>query len=161
MEKDEQVVMHAIEEDPDDVVPWNQLDLYKLCTLQFKASQTYLKAAEFPCNYPRIHQGLKKCTGPQQAHAVLSNLGNLYRQPKRFNAAKTMFEKSLELCPGYFPAYNNLGLVYVAEGHWEEAKSCFNKALHSDPLLDAAKSNMMKAVAMSRLCAAMEKPLLE
>ncbi|KAK1271392.1 hypothetical protein QJS04_geneDACA004211 [Acorus gramineus] len=185
MEAEERAIYtlnQATEEDPDDVVPWNQLGLYKLCTLQFKASQTYLKAAvarckdcsyawsnlgislqlsEDPSRAEEVYRRALSLAGPQQAHAILSNLGNLYRQQKRFSAAKTMFEKSLELCPGYSPAHNNLGLVYVAEGHWEEAKSCFNKALHSDPLLDAAKSNMMKAVAMFRLCAAMEKPLLE
>lgn len=87
----------------------------------------------------------------QQAHAILSNLGNLYRRQKRFKDAKAMFSKSLELCPGYAPAYNNLGLVHVAECLWEEAKSCFEKALHSDPLLDSAKSNMTKADAMTRI----------
>lgn len=63
-----------------------------------------------------------------------------------------MCTKSLELQPGYAPAFNNLGLVFVAEGLLEEAKYCFNKALQSDPLLDAAKSNMIKAVVMSKLC---------
>ncbi|XP_019052929.1 PREDICTED: uncharacterized protein LOC109114545 [Nelumbo nucifera] len=35
----------AIEEDPDDAVQWHQLGLHNLCTLQFKTSQKYLKAA--------------------------------------------------------------------------------------------------------------------
>lgn len=87
-----------------------------------------------------------------QAHAIFSNLGNLYRQQKQYERAKAMFTKSLELQPGYAPAFNNLGLVFVAEGRWEEAKYCFEKALQADPLLDAAKSNMIKAVSMSRLC---------
>lgn len=89
----------------------------------------------------------------EQAHAIFSNLGNLYRRQKQYDRAKAMFTKSLELQPGYAPAFNNLGLVFVAEGHWEEAKFCFEKALQSDPLLDAAKSNMIKTVALSRLCA--------
>lgn len=89
----------------------------------------------------------------EQAHTIFSNLGNLYRQQKQYERAKAMFTKSLELQPGYAPAYNNLGLVFVAEGRWEEAKFCFDRALQTDPLLDAAKSNLIKAVAMSRLCA--------
>ncbi|XP_058102083.1 probable UDP-N-acetylglucosamine--peptide N-acetylglucosaminyltransferase SEC isoform X2 [Magnolia sinica] len=96
----------AMEEDSDDVGPWNQLGLYKLCTLQFKTSQKYLKAAVARC---------KECS------YTWSNL----------------------------------------EGRWEDAKSCFGKALEVDPLLDAAKSNMMKAVAMSRICTAMETSLVE
>ncbi|KAK2648036.1 hypothetical protein Ddye_015525 [Dipteronia dyeriana] len=63
-----------------------------------------------------------------------------------------MFTKSLELQPGYAPAFNNLGLVFVAEGRLDEAKFCFNKALSADPLLDVANSNMTKAVAITKLC---------
>lgn len=98
---------------------------------------------------------------PQQAHSILSNLGNLYRQQQQFGKAKAMFAKSLDLCPGYAPAYNNLGLAFVSEGMWEDAKTCFGKALEADPLLDAAKSNMMKAAAISRTCVAKETYLAQ
>lgn len=87
------------------------------------------------------------------AHAIFSNLGNLYRQQKEYERAKAMFTKALELQPGYAPAFNNLGLIFVAKGQLEEAKFCFDKALQADPLLDAAKSNMIKVAALSRLCA--------
>lgn len=88
---------------------------------------------------------------PEHAHAIFSNLGILYRQLKQYDRAKAMFGKSLELQPGYAPAFNNLGLVFVAEGRLEEAKYCFDQALASDPLLDAAKSNKVKVAAVSRL----------
>ncbi|MBA0863537.1 hypothetical protein Goshw_022605 [Gossypium schwendimanii] len=165
----------ATAEDPDDAVQWNQLGLDSLCSQHFKMAQKYLKAAvvrfrkcssyawsnlgislqlseetsQAECVYKRA---LSLAT-TEQAHAIFSNLGNLYRQQKQYDRAKAMFTKSLELQPGYAPAFNNLGLVFVAEGHWEEAKFCFDKALQSDPLLDAAKSNMIKTVALSRLCA--------
>ncbi|KAK2987711.1 hypothetical protein RJ640_030298 [Escallonia rubra] len=164
----------AIAEDPDDAVQWHQLGLHRLCSRQFKTSQTYLKAAisRFTdCSYAWSNLGISlqlyeesssqaeevykralSLATAQQAHAIFCNLGNLYRQQKQNDSAKAMFTKSLELQPGYAPAYNNLGLVFVAEGRWEEAKFCFSKALQADPLLDAAKSNMIKATAMSRLC---------
>lgn len=66
-----------------------------------------------------------------------------------------MFNKSLELQPGYAPALNNLGLVYVAEGKWNEAKDSFDKAIQADPLLDAAKSNMIKASNMLNMYTSM------
>ncbi|XP_010927572.2 uncharacterized protein [Elaeis guineensis] len=162
----------AIEEDPDDAVQWHQLGLHNLCTMQFKMSVKFLKAAVARCRecsyaWSNLGIALQLSDDPSsaevvykralshattlQAHAILSNLGNLYRQQKRFEHAKAIFAKSLELCPGYAPAHNNLGLVFVAEGRLEEAKSSFEKALQSDPLLDAAKSNIMKAVAMSRI----------
>lgn len=167
----------AIAEDPDDAVQWHQLGLHNLCTQQFKTSQTYLKAAVArfkECSYAWSNLGISlqlseesssqaeevykralSLATAQQAHAIFSNLGNLYRQQKRYDCAKAMFTKSLELQPGYAPAYNNLGLVFIAEGRWEEAKFCFNKAFQVDPLLDAAKSNMIKATAMCKVRASL------
>ncbi|KAL6174976.1 hypothetical protein ACLB2K_051620 [Fragaria x ananassa] len=161
----------AIAEDPDDAVQWHQLGLHSLCAEQYKNSQKYLKAAVArfkECSYAWSNLGisLQLSEQPSQAeevytralslattdlaHAIFSNLGNLYRQQKHYERAKAMFTKSLELQPGYAPAFNNLGLVFVAEGQWEEAKFCFDKALQADPMLDAAKSNLIKVVSTSR-----------
>ncbi|KAK8965113.1 hypothetical protein KSP40_PGU022523 [Platanthera guangdongensis] len=96
----------------------------------------------------QIYKHALSLATPQQAHSILSNLGNLFRQQRRFECAKMMFAKSLEICPGYAPAHNNLGLVYAAEDRWQDAINCFDKALQSDPLLDAAKSNMVKGVSI-------------
>ncbi|PSS07717.1 UDP-N-acetylglucosamine--peptide N-acetylglucosaminyltransferase SEC [Actinidia chinensis var. chinensis] len=162
----------AIAEDPDDAIQWHQLGLHSLCTQQFKKSQIYLKAAVArmnKCSYAWSNLGISlqlsdssqaeevykralSLATAEQAHTIFSNLGNLYRQQKQYKCAKAMFTKSLELKPGYAPAFNNLGLVFVAEGRWEEAKYCFNRALQADPLLDAAKSNMIKAMTMCRVC---------
>jgi Flp pilus assembly protein TadD len=86
----------------------------------------------------------------QQSHAILSNLGILYRQHRLYELARKMLARSLELCPGYAPANNNLGLVYVAEGRLEDAIGCFEKAVKSDDLLDAAKSNLAKVLALAK-----------
>ncbi|KAK9034522.1 hypothetical protein V6N11_050683 [Hibiscus sabdariffa] len=172
----------ATAEDPDDGVQWNQLGLHSLCSQHFKTAQKYLKAAvvrfrecssyswsnlgislqlsEESSQAERVYKRALSLASPEQAHAIFSNLGNLYRQQKQYDRAKAMFTKSLELRPGYAPAFNNLGLVFVAEGQWEEAKFCFDKALQSDPLLDAAKSNMIKTVALARLCAGLSSFLM-
>ncbi|XP_028781850.1 probable UDP-N-acetylglucosamine--peptide N-acetylglucosaminyltransferase SEC isoform X2 [Neltuma alba] len=176
------ILKQAIAEDPDDAVQWHQLGLHGLCTRQFKTSQRYLKAAvtrdknssyawsnlgislqlsEEPSKAEEVYKQALSLATTQQAHAIISNLGNLYRQQKQYQRAKAMFTKSLELQPGYAPAYNNLGLVFVAEGLWEEAKYCFDKALQSDPLLDAAKSNGIKAATMSKLCRGLSSCILE
>lgn len=166
----------AIAEDPADAVQWHQLGLHSLCTQQFKTSQTYLKAAvarRKDCTYAWSNLGISlqlseessqaesvykqalSLATPKQAHTIFSNLGNLYRQLKQYECAKAMFNKSLELQPGYAPALNNLGLVYVAEGKWNEAKDSFDKAIQADPLLDAAKSNMIKASNMLNMYTSM------
>lgn len=166
-------VSQAIGEDPDDVVHWHQLGLHSLRTQQFKISQKYLKAAVSrlkECSYAWSNLGISlqlteetsqaekafkqalSLAPCQQAHAIYSNLGNFYRQVKKYDVAKAMFTKALKLQPGYAPAYNNLGLVFVAQGLLEEARFCFDKALQADPLLDAAKSNMLKVLALSKIC---------
>ncbi|KAJ7945770.1 Tetratricopeptide repeat (TPR)-containing protein [Quillaja saponaria] len=172
----------AIAEDPDDAVQWHQLGLHSLCTRQFKTSQRYLKAAvarnkecshawsnlgvslqlsEESSQAEEVYKQALALATSEQAHAVFSNLGNLYRQQKQYQRAKAMFTKSLELQPGYAPAFNNLGLVFVAEGQWEEARYCFNKALQADPLLDAAQSNMIKVVTVSKLCGSLSSCVLQ
>ncbi|XP_044487566.1 probable UDP-N-acetylglucosamine--peptide N-acetylglucosaminyltransferase SPINDLY [Mangifera indica] len=167
----------AVAEDPDDAVRWHQLGLHSLCSRQFKTAQQYIKAAVArfkECSYAWSNLGISlqlsdetssqaedvykralALATPDRAHAIFSNLGNLYRQQKQYESAKAMFTKALELQPGYAPAFNNLGLVFVAEGRCGEAQFCFNKALEADPLLDAAKSNNIKALAMARLCGAL------
>uniref|UniRef100_A0A0D6R803 UDP-N-acetylglucosamine--peptide N-acetylglucosaminyltransferase SPINDLY n=1 Tax=Araucaria cunninghamii TaxID=56994 RepID=A0A0D6R803_ARACU len=166
-------LQQAIEEDPGDFVQWHQLGLHTLCTLQFKEAESYLKTAialRKDCSFAwsnlgvalqlsgdpslaeEVYKRALSLAASDQAHTALSNLGNLYRQQKRFDDARHAFTKALEICPSYAPACNNLGLLYIAEGRWQKAISCFDQALLSDPLLDAAKSNKMKAVALSSLC---------
>ncbi|CAK8566220.1 unnamed protein product [Lathyrus sativus] len=172
----------AITEDPDDVVQWHQLGLHNLCARQFKTSQKFLKAAvarDKGCSYAWSNLGVSlqlseeqsqaeevfkralSLATTQEAHVILSNLGILYRHQKKYQLAKAMFTKSLELKPGYAPAFNNLGLVFVAEGMLEEAKYCFEKALQSDPMLDAAKSNSIKVDTMSKLCKSLSSCILK
>ncbi|KAM0926115.1 hypothetical protein ACQ4PT_003929 [Festuca glaucescens] len=160
----------AIQEDPDDAVQWHQLGLYNICTTQFSRSINFLKAAiarSPDCSYAWSNLGIalqlsddpssetvyKRAlvlSSNQQSHAILSNLGILYRQHRLYELARKMLSRSLELCPGYAPANNNLGLVFVAEGRLEDAIGCFERAVKSDDLLDAAKSNLAKVLALAK-----------
>lgn len=185
IEVEEQAVCclkQAVGEDPGDAVHWHQLGLHSLRMQQFKASQRYLKAAvsrfrECSCAWSNLGISLQLAEEPsqaeevfkralslatsQQAHAIFSNMGNFYRQEKKYDRARAMFTKALQLQPGYAPAYNNLGLVFVAVGLLEEAKYCFDKALQADPLLDAAKSNMIKVSALTKICASFSSAQLQ
>ncbi|KAI4965795.1 hypothetical protein ZWY2020_048178 [Hordeum vulgare] len=160
----------AIQEDPDDAVQWHQLGLYNMCTTQFSRSVNFLKAAiarSPECCYAWSNLGIalqlsndpssetvyKRAlvlSSSQQSYAILSNIGILYRQHRLYELARKMLSRSLEICPGYAPANNNLGLVFVAEGRWEDAISCFENAVKSDDLLDAAKSNLAKALTLAK-----------
>ncbi|CAM8972658.1 unnamed protein product [Rhodiola kirilowii] len=159
----------AVAENRDDAVQWHQLGLHCLCTQQFQESEKYLKTAishlrdssymwsnlgvslqlsKDPSQAERVLKRALSFATPEQAHAIFSNLGIIYRLQKKNDSAKAMFSKSLELQPGYAPAYNNLGLVFAAEGQWEGAKYCFEKAFQTDPFLDASKSNFIKVASI-------------
>ena len=135
-------------EDPDDAVHWHQLGLHSLRTQQFKASQKYLKAAvsrfrECSCSWSNLGISLQlaeessqaeevfkralSLATSQQAHAIFSNMGNLYRQEKKYDRARAMFTRALQLRPGYAPAYNNLGLVFVAEVCWKKPSTALTR----------------------------------
>lgn len=165
-------LQQAIEENPNDAMQWHQLGLYTLCTLQFRLAQSYLKTAiahrqscgaawsnlgialqlsDDPSLAEEVYQKALSLVSQEQAHSIFSNLGNLYRQQKRFTDAHEAFKKALELCPNYAPACNNLGLLLIAEGKLDEAIRMFDRALLSDSLLDAAKSNKMKAEALAQI----------
>eukprot|EP00249_Psilotum_nudum_P015308 c25253_g1_i1 orf=711-3452(+) len=165
-------LQQAIEENPEDSVQWHQLGLHALCTLQFREAQNYLKTAiskrqmcatawsnlgiavqlsEDPSLAEGVYKKALSFVAREQAHGIFSNLGNLYRQQKRFIDAHEAFKNALEICPDYAPVCNNLGLLLIAEGRWDDAISTFERALLADPLLDAAKSNKMKAEALAQI----------
>lgn len=110
-----------------------------------------LEFSDDPSSAEKVFKHVLSLATTQYIHAILSNLGCLYHQHKRFEHAKTIFAKSLELYPGYAPSHNNLGLVFVAEGRLDDAIACFRKALQSDPLLDAAMSNLTKAMSLCKM----------
>lgn len=118
--------------------------------LPFFISGISLQLLEESTHAEEVYKHALSLATSQQAPAIFSNLGNFCRQMRKYESAKAMFSKALELRPGYAPAYNNLGLVFIAEGQLEEAKFCFNKATESDPFLDAAKSNMIKVATLYR-----------
>ncbi|KAJ4731206.1 UDP-N-acetylglucosamine--peptide N-acetylglucosaminyltransferase 110 kDa subunit [Rhynchospora pubera] len=159
----------TINEDSDDSIHWHQLGLHNLRTMQFKPSVKFFKSAlvrSLDCSYTwsnlgtafhlshdrraeTVYKRALSLSRNIQAHAILANLGNLYREQRRLELAKKILSRSLELCPGYAPANNNLGLVFAAQGQWEEAIGCFKKAIECDPLLDCAQSNIAKAMTLS------------
>eukprot|EP00897_Mesotaenium_endlicherianum_P005862 jgi/Mesen1/5303/ME000264S04329 len=164
-------LQHAIDDNPGDPVAWHQLGLHMLTSLHLGTALTYLTAAtvrrrssaaawsnlalvahlseESAGQAESVYKQALMLVPPHQAHGVLSNLGNLYRQQRRFREAHMALKQALGICPNYAPALNNLGLLLVVQGYWAEALGAFDKALDADPGMDAAKSNRMKAVALA------------
>jgi tetratricopeptide (TPR) repeat protein len=52
------------------------------------------------------------------------------------------FTKATDCDPGYYQAYNNLGLAYETKGDIENAKKYYGKAIDANPEFQLAKDNL-------------------
>lgn len=63
----------------------------------------------------------------------INNLGLAYDRKQNFSKAVKMFEKAIEVNPGYPGSYNNLGVVYSRMGQFDQALRSFEKAINLHP----------------------------
>lgn len=61
------------------------------------------------------------------------NLGNVYRQQKKFDLALKQYDASIKVDPGYAPAYLARGFVFSVTGNNEKALADFESAVRLDP----------------------------
>ncbi|HLD06931.1 MAG TPA: glycosyltransferase [Candidatus Nanoarchaeia archaeon] len=65
--------------------------------------------------------------------AIYNNLGILFAQEARHEEAVLLFQKAIELSPGYASAYYNLGLSCDSLQRYASAKDAFQKAVSLNP----------------------------
>lgn len=78
------------------------------------ALEEYMKARELDPSFPDLHNALGLV------------LHNAFQRPDEAIAA---YQKAVELNPRYSEAWNNLGTVYLDQQRYDEAITCFDKAL--------------------------------
>ena len=61
------------------------------------------------------------------------NLGDLYRDLKRYEDAEHSYRKALEINAGYAAAYIGLGLLFKELKRYDEAETQFRKAMEACP----------------------------
>ena len=61
------------------------------------------------------------------------NLGDLYRDLKRYEDAEHWYRKALGIDAGYAAAYNGLGLLFKELKRYDEAETQFRKAMEASP----------------------------
>ena len=61
------------------------------------------------------------------------NLGNAYKDLKRFDEAIACYQRALELKPDYREVLNNLGIAFHEQGRYEEAAASYQRAIRADP----------------------------
>lgn len=83
--------------------------------------------------------------------ALYNNWGNLKRQEGRsFSEALHAYERSLKLGGENAIVYNNLALLYISAGRFEDAGDMLEHARKLDPQFECALSNQLKLRALVR-----------
>lgn len=83
--------------------------------------------------------------------AFYNNIGNMHRQEGHsMSEAFSAYEKSLQVGGEDAVVYNNLALLYISTGRFEDASNMLDHALKLDPNFFCAISNRLKLTALIR-----------
>lgn len=105
---------------------------------------------EAGCDDTDEDEGLN-IAGRNALAAVYNNIGNLKRQERRsFSEALAAYEKSLKIGGENAIVYNNLALLYISSGRYDDASNMLDHALKLDGNLNCAVSNRLKLTALMR-----------
>ncbi len=74
----------------------------------------------------------------------ISNLGLTYAKAKKFDLAKSSFERAIELAPTNADAHFNLGVWYSDQGFASEAIPYYQQAIQLRPTMSYARCNLGK-----------------
>lgn len=100
-------------------------------------TQTNLENSQVDKAIRRYHQQAKL----QPSAKIQTDLGNLYKKKREWQAAAACYQKAIELDPQYAPAYLNLAKVFVQKGKLEKAADYLYRALSLNPELAPAKNH--------------------
>ncbi len=84
----------------------------------------------------------KACGIGYDIEGVLLDLGNIYYSNKMYDKALEVYDKSVNVNPGYASGYNGIGLVYNGKGEWDSAISQFLKAVKHNPDFASGYNNL-------------------
>lgn len=129
-----------------------------------KARDSFERAVQLPANYPgtlsnawnnlgilaareghteEAIQNFQRTLQMDPDHLIaLDNLGNAYRQVKRWEDAKSVLQRALELRPEDAEANYSLGMVFAQLNDTERAYEYLQKALASRPAYPEALNNL-------------------
>ena len=71
-----------------------------------------------------------------------SDLGNVLFKEGKWDEARTLFQKAVEIDPTYVDARYNLGNAFFQRGQWNEAVEQFQKVVEMDPHYARAHNNL-------------------
>ena len=116
MENDIETLQKILQDDPSNFQARRELSLILVNNGFNEEAESNL---EYLCKY-----------FPEDAE-LFYNLGIVYEKLKKFDKAKEVYQKAIEISPEE-DFYYNLGEVLVDLQEWDEAEKCFKKVLQTD-----------------------------
>jgi tetratricopeptide (TPR) repeat protein len=107
---------------------------------------TFERAGKFQSMEVLIGDAIDKGTETAQAHFII---GSFYEKEERPDLVIEHYFKTIELDPGFYKAYNNLGYHLLTAGRLEEARQIFTDVVSRFPEDRLGRNNL--AVTLSRL----------
>ncbi len=118
------------------------------------ALDIYPESQEAWYNIGMYHQTRGNVDDALGAYRKLNTLDSTWADPyynqgyvhllitQELDSAIYYFDKATECDPGYFQAYNNLGLAYETKGDIDNAKKAYQRAVEANPNFQLAKDNL-------------------
>lgn len=135
----------AIAVDPENAESYNNMGyLYSLKKDYSRAENYFKKTLKIDPDHTRAGVNLVEVSRLRkfQAAVTLNDEGRERGVEGDIDGAILLFEKAVEISPGYADTYNNLGYAYYLKGDDATAESYFRKALEMDPYHAGAETNL-------------------
>ena len=118
------------------------------------ALEIFPESTEALYNIGIFHQTRKQIPEAMAAYKKLNEIDSTWADPYYnqgyihllyigdLDSSIYFFERATAIDPGYYQAYNNLGLAYETKGDIENAKRSYQKAIEANPEFQLAKDNL-------------------
>jgi tetratricopeptide (TPR) repeat protein len=144
----------CLKKNPKHYEGWYQKGRIQMKLKKYESAKTaFKKAIELKGSDPWFHSGLcgallkleeidpaiKACKKAVELDKknknweAQANLGLIYRQLKKYDAAELHYKKAIEISPDDVYLYNNLGVVYRKQKKYADAVKMFQKCIELEP----------------------------
>lgn len=77
--------------------------------------------------------------------AICRQIADAYASLRRTEDAERMYQRAIDLRPGYWESYNRKGIFHLSRAEWSKAKEMFRKVIELRPESDIGYSNLAAA----------------
>ncbi|HLO49964.1 MAG TPA: tetratricopeptide repeat protein [Kamptonema sp.] len=118
------------------------IDAVVLYELHYHLAIAYRQQQQFTKAKEHYQAALKLDILPQLKLGSYNNLGNLLKDEGNLGGAKSLYEQTVEIDPGFAAGYYNLGMTLKAQGKLGDAIAAYQRAIELNPDYAEAYQNL-------------------